>query len=121
MERGLRSHQFQSVGASGTRYSLVPLRPQVFLEEKERGEWKGFAGEIRREMRNVEARLAAKQTHAEEATAAAIAALQKHMEDTFAAKLTHIEETTAANFSRIEAQLERLVEAYPKTAQPEGS
>ena len=107
MRRGLRSHQFQSVGASGTRYSLVPLRPQVSPEEQERGEqWKGFAGEIRREMRNIEARLAARQTR---------------MEDTFAAKLTHIEETTAANFSRIEAQLERLVKAYPKTAQPEGS
>ena len=92
----------------------MPLRPQVSPEEKERGEqWKGFAGEIRREMRNVEARLAAQ-------TTAAVAAQQKHM----AAKLTHIEETTettAANFSRIEAQLERLVKAYPKTAQPEGS
>ena len=100
------SHWFQSVGASGTRYSLVPLRPQVSPEEQERGEqWKGFAGEIRREIR-----LAAQ-------TTAAVAAQQKHM----AAKLTHIEETTAANFSRIEAQLERLVKAYPKTAQPEGS
>ena len=110
MERGLVSHRFQSVGASGTRYSLVPLRPQVSPEEKERGEqWKGFAGEIRREIR-----LAAQ-------TTAAVAAQQKHMEGIFAAKLTHIEETTAANFSRIEAQLERLLEAYPKTAQPEGS
>ena len=89
------SHRFQSVGASGTRYSLVPLRPQVSPEEQERGEqWKGFAGEIRREIR-----LAAQ-------TTAAVAAQQKHM----AAKLTHIE-----------AQLERLVKAYPKTAQPEGS
>ena len=98
------SHRFQSVGASGTRYSLVPLRPQVSPEEQERGEqWKGFAGEIRREIR------------------LAVQTQQKHMEETFAAKLTHIEETTAANFSRIEAQLERLVKAYPKTAQPEDS
>ena len=114
MECGLVSHRFQSVGASGTRYSLVPLRPQVSPEEQERGEqWKGFAGEIRREIRLAQTQ-------------------QKHMEEIFTAKLTHIEkttaanfsrieETTAANFSRIEAQLERLVKAYPKTAQPEGS
>merc|ERR1719160_1998421 len=64
---------------------LLVARPKVSPEEQERGEqWKGFAGEIRREIR-----LAA-QTQ------------QKHMEETFTAKLTHIEKTTAANFSRIE-------------------
>ena len=132
MERGLVSHRFQSVGASGTRYSLVPLRPQVSPEEQERGEqWKGFAGEIRHEVRNLEAqqaRLVAKQTQMEETTAAKlshIAAQQKHMEETTAAKLSqleettaaiaaqqkHMEETTSARLLRIEAQLERLLEA----------
>ena len=109
----------------------MPLRPQVSPEEKDRGEqWKGFAGEIRHEVRNV----AAKQTHIEGAIVA-IAAQQKLMEEKTAARLSHIEETTtaiaaqqkimeettAAKLLRIEAQLERLLEANLKTALPDGS
>ena len=76
-------------------YSFKHLRPQVSPEEKDRGEqWKGFAGEIRNEVRNV----AAKQMHMEE-TIAALAAQQKH----------------------ILATLERLLEVNSKTALPEGS
>ena len=112
----------------------MPLRPQVSPEEKDRGEqWKGFAGEIRHEVRNV----AAKQMHIEGAIAA-IAAQQKLMEETstaivaqqkllqetstaIAAQQKIMEETTASRLSRIEAQLERLLEANLKTALPDGS
>ena len=87
----------------------MPLRPQVSPEEKEKGEqWKGFAVEIRNEVRNV----AAKQMHMEE-TIAALAAQQKHMEETIAA--------SAAQQKHILATLERLLEANSKTALPEGS
>ena len=108
----MRNHQLRNYGAWEIRNSFVPLRPQVSPEEKDRGEqWKGFAGEIRHEVRNV----AAKQTHIEGAIVAiaaqqklmqeattAIAAQQKLMEEKTAARLSHIEETATARLSHIE-------------------
>jgi len=86
---------------ANTGYIFV-ARPLVSPEEKEKGEqWKGFAGEIRNEVRNVAGQLetiAAKQMRMEE-TIAALAAQQKH----------------------ISATLERLLEVNSKTALPEGS
>ena len=120
----MRHHQFRSVGASGIRYSVVPLHTQVSPEEKERGEqWKGFAGEIRHEVRNVAemtSALVAQQRHVEATTAARL--LQ--IEETTAARLSQIEETTAtiaAQQKVLQGQLERLLEAFPKTTRPEGS
>ena len=131
MERDLKNHQLRNYGAWSIRYSFVPLRPQVSPEEKDRGEqWKGFAGEIRHEVRNLaakqklmEEKTAARLSHIEE-TSTAIAAQQKLLQETstaIAAQQKIMEETTAARLSRIEAQLERLLEANLKTALPEGS
>jgi hypothetical protein len=93
---------------------LFVARPAVSSKDREKNEpWKGFAGEIRHEVKQT-------QKSIEEITAAMVAQ-QKHIEETTAARLSHIEETTAARLSRIEAQLERLLEAYSKTALPEGS
>ena len=112
-ERDLRNHQLRIYGAWGFRYSFVPLRPQVSPEEKDRGEqWKGFAGEIRHEVRNVAGAIVA------------IAAQQKLLEEkstAIAAQQKIMEETTASRLSRIEAQLERLLEANLKTVLPDGS
>ena len=108
----MRHHQFRSVGASGIRYSVVPLRTQVSPEEKERGEqWKGFAGKIRHEVQKVASQLVATQTHIEETTAASLSNMEKRI-TAIAAQQKQMEEMAAVRQSHIEAQLERLLEAY---------